>query len=512
MIRIFLLAAVCVISFVLNAQPDFNIVGYATLNRGTSGGQGGTVIEAASGFEIEQALNDKRNGIIDDPLIIMVNGVITPENSSNNKIDIKDVDDVSLIGVGTNGEFFGIGIKIWRANNIIVQNLKIHHVNIGDKDCIGIEGPSGNIWIDHCELYNEFEGVHQDFYDGLLDIKRNVDFVTISWNHLHNSWKASLSGSSDSDNHHRTVTYHHNFFENINSRLPLFRFGNAHIFNNYYKNVASTAINSRMGACVKIENNYFENVKNPYVSAYSSTDGFGDISGNILEESYFEYRSDTRELQACEAEIPYSYESFLVHASEVPEIVSLYAGVGVVPANLSDNAALFKLTVNNEEIPDFDPGVFIYTVEVEPNYEHLPIVGAVPQHSGALVSISQINAIPGQATVEVLAENGEDGLSYTINFELITSIIDITELNHVKIFPNPLQRESVLEVSFSYAGRLRFELINVAGQSVLARDFGYLKAGTHQFHLGQGKIPKGVYSARIEMNNLQLIKRVLVLH
>ena len=39
-------------------------------------------------------------------------------------------------------ELKGIGIKIWRANNIIIRNLKIHEVASGDKDAIGIEGPS----------------------------------------------------------------------------------------------------------------------------------------------------------------------------------------------------------------------------------------------------------------------------------------------------------------------------------------------------------------------------------
>jgi len=43
-----------------------------------------------------------------------------------------------------------------------------------------------------------------------------------------------ILGSSDTDNFDRKVTFHHNWYRNIKSRLPLNRFGNAHVYNNYY--------------------------------------------------------------------------------------------------------------------------------------------------------------------------------------------------------------------------------------------------------------------------------------
>lgn len=329
-----------------NSATKFGIMGYATLNGGTTGGQGGTSVTVSTGTDLQNAIKNKGAS----PLTIYVNGTITPSNSGSlTKIDIKDVSDISIIGVGTSGEFNGIGLKVNRASNIIIQNLKVHHVDIGDKDCISIEGPADHVWVDHCELYNEYAGVDKDYYDGLLDAKGAVDNLTFSWNYLHDSWKASLSGSSDSDVHDRTITYHHNYFENINSRLPLFRFGKGHVFNNYYKGIESTGINSRMGACVKIENNYFENALNPYVSAYSSQDGYGDISGNQLVNSTFSYSSDTRELTACTASIPYPYAEFLQDASTVPATVVQYAGVGKLGMNPSSGECptdQYSLTIN----------------------------------------------------------------------------------------------------------------------------------------------------------------------
>jgi uncharacterized repeat protein (TIGR02543 family) len=306
--------------------PDFSLAGYATMTTGTTGGAGGRSITVTTGAELQAAINAKKKET--EPLTIYVAGKITYANSGVSKIDIKEVQDVSILGVGTSGEFEGIGIKIFRANNIIVRNLKIHHVRIGEKDCISIEGPASHIWIDHCELFNEYQGVSKDYYDGLLDIKADADYITVSWNYMYNSWKSSLSGSSETDTYNRKVTYHHNYFRNLNSRVPLFRGGSGHIFNNYYKDIAETAINSRIEACIKIENNYFLNAKNPWVSAYSTVVGYGDISGNVLINSPFIYSSDTRELGPCTAIIPYDYSHILLPAEQVPSIVEQYAGVG----------------------------------------------------------------------------------------------------------------------------------------------------------------------------------------
>jgi len=333
------------------ATPDFSLAGYAGMTTGTTGGTGGRSVTVSTGTALMAAI---RGNSTNAPLIIYVNGTITPANTdltTYDKIEIKDRNNISLIGVGTSGEFNGIGLYIRRASNIIVQNLKIHHVLLGPKDAIGIEGPANHIWVDHCELYSQHQGVGKDDYDGLLDAKDDAEYLTFSWNYLHDSWKASLNGYTETDLFNRKITYHHNRFENIESRLPLSRGGQTHVFNNYYKDIVSTGINSRVGACVKIENNYFDNTKNPYVSAYSTVVGYGDISGNLLtNNSIFQYSSDTFPLGACTLPVPYNYANFLTPAADVPAQVVAYAGVGhlntVTAAGGAKAAASFRAHPN----------------------------------------------------------------------------------------------------------------------------------------------------------------------
>ena len=307
---------------------DFALVGYATQAGGTTGGKGGTAVTVSTGSALQQALSNKGGS----PLTIRVMGTITTGNSGAEKIDVKDVDDVSIIGLGNGAEFNGIGIKIVRASNIVIRNLKIHNVTSGDKDAISIEGPADHIWIDHNELYAEYQNVDKDFYDGLLDVKAESEYITYSWNYFHDSWKTMLVGSSEDDTFDRKLTIHHNHFRNCNSRMPLFRGGHGHVFNNFYSEVADTGINSRIGACLLIEANVFEKSKNPWVSAFSDELGGGELLCNQTSgDSMFMFSDDVHELPKCDASVPYDYGAVLNLPSKVQSVVMAGAGVGKLP-------------------------------------------------------------------------------------------------------------------------------------------------------------------------------------
>ncbi|MDW7690875.1 T9SS type A sorting domain-containing protein [Flammeovirgaceae bacterium SG7u.111] len=328
-------------------------IGYASMAGGTTGGQGGVSYNCSTGDCITTYIHQKRDGDITVPLTIYVTGTITPGNSTTaeNKIEVKDVRDVSIIGVGTSGVFDGIGIKIYKAGNVIIQNVAVGNVLVGDKDAISIEGPADHVWIDHCELYAEYQNVGKDYYDGLLDAKKDSEYITYSYNYLHDSWKMMLVGNGDGDDYDRKITIHHNYFDNVNSRMPLFRHGVGHIFSNYYSGVVSTGINSRMGACLKVENNYFKDSQNPIVSAYSDELGGTQESGNIFDNVTWDLsRDDTSEPNSCSLSVPYSYSSALTGASSVPATVIANAGVGKIGANVRNASGGF---IQLEEIDEF---------------------------------------------------------------------------------------------------------------------------------------------------------------
>ena len=151
-------------------------------------------------------------------------------------------------------------------------------------DEIEINGGARNVWIDNCELFTDRDhDDSEDYYDGLLDIKNESSFITVSWCYLHDHNKGVLISSGDDSfqDSVQRITFHHNYFYNCNSRLPSIRFGKAHIFNNFYEN-NNTAVNTRMNACVRVEKNYFLNTGIGVGMLYSPIPGSVELIDNIL--------------------------------------------------------------------------------------------------------------------------------------------------------------------------------------------------------------------------------------
>ncbi len=314
----------------LSCSAANSVPGFASIDGGTTGGAGGNTVTVTTGAELVDALYAKRKDTT--PLTIYVNGTLTPANSAGaQQFDVKDMSNVSIIGVGTRALLDGIGINIVRANNIIVRNLTIRYNRIGQKDGISIQGNSYHVWIDHNEVYNSLD-VDKDYYDELISGKDEIDNITISYNYLHDSWKTSLWGSSDSNAYERRVSFIGNHWQNANSRMPLFRFGQAHVLNNYYDNVMSTAINARMGARMRIDGNYFENVNNPIVSFYSDVLGYWDTADNVFDNVTWEADTSRGVIAGPEVGSTVSYKPAysysLVPAANVREYVLNNVGVG----------------------------------------------------------------------------------------------------------------------------------------------------------------------------------------
>jgi pectate lyase len=304
--------------------------GFASLNGGTSGGGGGRSVTVSTGSGLQAAIDSATSAT--GPVTISIDGVITPQNSDGNAILIDGRSNVSIVGVGEGAEFDGIGIHIkGGSSNLVIRNLEIHHVAIGTKDAISIEGPSRNIWIDSNEFYSTMD-VGKDFYDGLVDIKRGAEYITISNNYFHDHHKASLVGYSDSDTGGRFITYSHNRFENVGSRTPSVRDGYVHIYENHYDGIQTSGINLRMGAVGLIENNVFVNSDNPIISKDSPELGFWDLRGNIFQNISWSDVDDgeaiatDNEADTATYDVPYAYTK--IGAAQVASFVLANAGTG----------------------------------------------------------------------------------------------------------------------------------------------------------------------------------------
>lgn len=112
-------------------------IGYATQNGGTTGGAAGEQVTVSSLEEFKTAAE------AEGAAIIIVDGTIT----GSDKVDITS--DKTVIGA-SGSSLEGVGIRIKKASNVIVRNMKISKVLADAGDAVTVQ-ESQNVWLDHLD-------------------------------------------------------------------------------------------------------------------------------------------------------------------------------------------------------------------------------------------------------------------------------------------------------------------------------------------------------------------------
>ncbi|WP_277209410.1 pectinesterase family protein [Isoptericola croceus] len=164
--------------------------------------------------------------------------------------------NTTLIGAG-DVTLSGFVVEVGDVDNVIVRNLRISDAYdcfpVWDGgtwktewDNLVVSGGT-HVWLDHLTLDDgetvdteqpEYFGERFLRHDGLLDVVRGADLVTISWSRLVGHDKSMLFGNGDdrtSDRGKLRVTMHHNELVDLVQRAPRVRFGQVHVYDNVYR-------------------------------------------------------------------------------------------------------------------------------------------------------------------------------------------------------------------------------------------------------------------------------------
>ena len=201
------------------------------------------------------------------PVTIWLSGTFGPEDGRDFSeahpwFDVKDVSNLSFYG--TDGFVMDrIGIFCVRASNIIIRNINFLQPKANNgADAVSMQECDG-VWVDHCT----FTSLNQtkDYEDGSCDITHASKNVTVSWCRFVQTQKSCLVGHSNSATGDAaiTATFHHNWFDNSNSRHPRVRFGRVHVYNNLFDGCTTYGVGSAYGAKVLVEYNCFDSVQLP---------------------------------------------------------------------------------------------------------------------------------------------------------------------------------------------------------------------------------------------------------
>ncbi len=320
-------------SLLKNLEFENSPIGFASVNgwgqNGTTGGEGGKTVIATNEAEFLNYIASP------DTLIILVKDTIklTPGTSAAGYMH-SIASNKSIIGIGSNATIMTGGLNIGQliddniitppanaVHNIIIRNLSLR--GSGD-DAINVQMFAHHIWIDH----NDITGAR----DGLIDIKRGSNFITVSWNYCHHHNKTWLLGRDNADSlqdiGRLKVTYHHNFCDSTKTRTPRVRYGEpVHIFNNYYTR-QNYAVASTDEAGVVVEGNYFQLMDNPL-----RVDFDGEPLGKAIERNNYCDSTDNPMQMRGTVEEPSLYYSYtLDKAIDIPAITRAGAGVGKITA------------------------------------------------------------------------------------------------------------------------------------------------------------------------------------
>ncbi|WP_030931143.1 pectate lyase family protein [Streptomyces sp. NRRL S-646] len=264
-------AALATVSALTLPQPagaaESSPVGFGA---GTTGGGSATAVTVSTLSAFKSAVSGST------AKVVKVSGLI----SLSGQVDIGS--NTTVLGVGPSSGFTGGGLRLKKVSNVVIRNLNLSKAV--KTDAITVQA-STKVWIDHNSLSSDRDH-GKDYYDGLVDITHASDYVTVSWNTVKDHYKGSLVGHSDNnaseDTGHLRVTYHHNWFNDVNSRIPSLRFGTGHFYNNYVVG-AETAVHSRMGAQMFVQNNVFRDTQVAVTTNRDSDeDGYANLSGNDL--------------------------------------------------------------------------------------------------------------------------------------------------------------------------------------------------------------------------------------
>ena len=187
---------------------------------------------------------------------------------------MKSGKNITIEGVGNDATVNGWGFHFMAESaapelgkSFEVRNIAFRNV---PEDCIGFEGVQEGTnltasiercWVHNCEFYvphisNPAESDKAEG-DGACDFKRG-QYFTNSYCYYEGYHKTNLVGSSDTSLQYH-LTYHHNYWKNCESRGPLARQADIHMYNNVFDGQSSYCASVRANSYIFSEHNAYVN-------------------------------------------------------------------------------------------------------------------------------------------------------------------------------------------------------------------------------------------------------------
>ena len=255
--------------------------------------------------------------------------------------------NVTFEGIGDDATWYGWGMTLSKVSGVEIRNIAT--MLFADD---GIQLKEGyRVWVHNNDIFYGSVGGDSDQAkgDGSLDTKDQGSFNTFSYNHFWDSGKCSLCGmkSEATDNYE---TYHHNWFDHADSRMPRVRTKTIHVYNNYYDGISKYGVGATSGSSIFVEGNYFRNTNKPMMISLQGSDIAGGDDGTFSGEDggiiksynnvFAEKSSNFRYVTYQEDNVDFDAYEATSRNEQVPSGVKTKKG-GTSYNNFDTNASIF---------------------------------------------------------------------------------------------------------------------------------------------------------------------------
>ncbi|MGK3955624.1 pectate lyase [Arthrobacter sp. R4] len=299
----------------------------------TTGGAGGRLVHANTPDQLRAFAKST------EPLVVILHGeLVFPQYE---KLTVTA--NKSFLGAGEGAAVVNAGFKLISVSNVVFRNFTVRDSYIPgdfagkrpDNDRDGIQMDTcTHVWVDH--MYFARLG------DGLVDIRKDCDNITLSWNVFADHNKAL--GEGWTQNVVTRLTLHHNWIRNTHQRnASLDNTAASHVYNNYLEDISSYGMLGRNAALLVVEGNYFRDVRNPL---HHQGPG-GEL---VARDNIFDGCTGNTGSQrgvAFDPAAAYAYE--LTPTTAVPALVRAFGG----PLGGTEPAATKVITVALDGTGDF---------------------------------------------------------------------------------------------------------------------------------------------------------------
>lgn len=259
---------------------------------------------------------------------------------------------------------------------------------------------------------------------------------------------------------------------------------------------------------MKIYTVIFEKITTQNVASNGETE-FHHVMMKMMPNA----NGETKNLQeGVPISLNYSYDMATTHVEEMDDLMVgvliqdpstkeiIQSGYGYDGVIYSDESRLEMIYLDGVPLPGFDPDVYSYTVAIPEGTIEEPVITVDPMHENALPAVSMAFAIPGTATIDVIAENLISTSTYEVSYDYDTDVDEAEALPTVNVYPNPADDhifvtglKNARVAIHSVDGKLMIQKENFSGNNISISE-----------------LPTGIYILNIMMDNKHTVRKKIV--